>query len=57
MFRIVVKNKLTRGMAENLLESFVETFKFLDSVDFSGLHGFDTMQLRHKDQRTLTTNC
>ena len=57
MFRIVVKNNLTRGMAENLLESFVETFKFLDSVDFSGLHGFDTMQLRHKDQRTLTTHC
>ncbi|HIF99571.1 MAG TPA: hypothetical protein EYQ54_21530 [Myxococcales bacterium] len=57
MFRIVVKSNLTRGMAENLLESFVETFKFLDSVDFSGLHGFDTMQLRHKDQRTLTTHC
>jgi glutamate decarboxylase len=57
MFRIVVKNNLTRGMADNLLESFVETFKFLDAVDFSGLHGFDTMHLRHKDQRKVTSHC
>lgn len=57
MFRIVVKNNLTLGMAENRIESFVETFKFLDAVDFSGLHGFDTINLRHKDQRQMTNHC
>jgi glutamate decarboxylase len=57
MFRIVVKNNLTRGMADHLLASFAETFRFLDAVDFSGLHGFDSLQLRHKDQRKLTAHC
>jgi len=44
-------------MAENLIESFVETFKFVDAVDFSGLNGFDTINLRHKDQRQMTNHC
>ncbi len=57
MFRIVVKNNLTRVMADHLLDSFREAFKFLDAVDFSGLHDFDSLQLRHKDQRTLTNHC
>ena len=57
MFRIVVKNNLTRRMANHLLSSIAETFKFLDAVDFSGLHGFDSRQLRHKDQRRLTQHC
>jgi glutamate decarboxylase len=57
MFRIVVKNNLTRGMADHLLASFEKTFEFLDAVDFSGLHEFDTVQLRHKDQRKLTNHC
>ena len=57
MFRIVVKNNLTRGMADHLLESFRETFRFLDAVDFSNLHGVDSSQLRHKDQRKLTNHC
>ena len=57
MFRIVVKNNLTRRMADHLLSSFDETFKFLDAVDFSGLHGFDSRRLRHKDQRRLTLHC
>ena len=57
MFRIVVKNNLTRRMADHLLSSIAETFKFLDAVDFSGLHGFDSRQLRHKDQRRLTQHC
>ena len=57
MFRIVVKNNLTRRMADHLLSSFEETFKFLDAVDFSGLHQFDSRQLRHKDQRRLTNHC
>jgi len=57
MFRIVVKNNLTRGMADHLLASFEETFKFLDAVDFSGVHEFDSLQLRHKDQRILTRHC
>lgn len=57
MFRIVVKNNLTRRMADHLLASFGETFQFLDAVDFSGLHGFDSRLLRHKDQRRLTRHC
>ena len=57
MFRIVVKNNLTRRMADHLLSSIAETFKFLDAVDFSGLHGFDSRCLRHKDQRRLTQHC
>ena len=57
MFRIVVKNNLTRRMADHLIGSFGETFKFLDAVDFSGLHGFDSRRLRHKDQRRLTQHC
>ena len=57
MFRIVVKNNLTRGMADHLLASFEETFKFLDVLDFSAMHGFDSLQLRHKDQRTVTKHC
>ena len=57
MFRIVVKNNLTRGMADHLLASFEATFEFLDAVDFSGLHEFDSRQLRHKDQRKLTNHC
>ena len=47
MFRIVVKNNLTRRMADHLLASFGETFQFLDAVDFSGLHGFDSRLTRH----------
>lgn len=57
MFRIVVKNNLTRRMADHLLSSFSETFEFLNAVDFSGLHGFDSRRLRHKDQRRLTRHC
>ena len=53
----VVKNNLTRRMADHLLSSIAETFKFLDAVDFSGLHGFDSRWLRHKDQRRLTQHC
>ena len=57
MFRVVVKSNLTRDMAEHLLHSFEESFEFLDAVDFSQLHGFDSSQLRHKDQRTITNHC
>ena len=51
MFRIVVKNNLTRDMARDLLASFDAAFDFLDSVDFSSLHAPNTLKLRHKDQR------
>ena len=57
MFRIVVKNNLTRRMADHLLSSLAETFEFLDAVDFSGLHAFDSRRLRHRDQRRLTQHC
>ncbi len=57
MFRVVVKNNLTRNMANNLLESFSEAFEFLDSVDFSKLHEFDMRRLRHKDQRRPSRHC
>ena len=57
MFRIVVKNNLTRGMAQNLLDAFTAAFDFLDSVDYSSIHRLDTMKLRHKDHRILTKHC
>lgn len=57
MFRIVVKNNLTRDLANHLLASFVEAFALLDAVDFSGVHGADTSMLRHKDQRMITNHC
>ena len=58
MFRIVVKSNLTRDMAQHLLlRSFEEAFAFLDAVDFSGLHGFKTEDLRHADRRRLTNHC
>lgn len=57
MFRVVIKSNLTRDLAENLLASFEEAFKFLDAVDFSGLHGFDTAQLRQSSRRSVTNHC
>lgn len=57
MFRVVVKSNLTRAMARNLLQSFEEAFALLDKVDFSALHGFDTIELRHKDQRLISNHC
>ena len=56
MFRIVVKNNLTRTMAIHLLESFRATFEFMDSVCFSG-HRFDASQMRHIDQRRMSNPC
>jgi len=57
MFRIVVKSNLTRDMATHLLSSFEAAFEFLDAVDFSGLHDFDSAALRHKDQRHPSNHC
>lgn len=57
MFRIVIKSNLTRDLAENLLASFEEAFEFLDAVDFSGLHGFDTTRLRQASRRSVTNHC
>ena len=57
MFRIVVKGNLTRDMAVDLLESFEAALTFLDSVDFSGLHGVSTRDMRHKDQRIVSNHC
>lgn len=57
MFRVVVKSNMTRNMASHLLDSFSESFNFLDSVDFSGLHGFDIQKIRHKDQRRPSNHC
>jgi glutamate decarboxylase len=57
MFRIVVKGNLTRDMAEDLLESFNAALSFLDSVDFSALHGVSTKDMRHKDQRIVSNHC
>lgn len=57
MFRIVVKSNLTKDLAENLLSSFEEAFEFLDAVDFSGLHGFDTTRLRQASRRSVTNHC
>jgi len=57
MFRIVVKGNLTRDMAVDLLESFNAALTFLDSVDFSSLHGVSTRDMRHKDQRIVTNHC
>ena len=57
MFRIVVKTNLTRNMAENLLESFHATSRFLDSVNFADTEGFEMHHLRHKDQRRFSNHC
>jgi glutamate decarboxylase len=57
MFRIVVKNNLTRDMARDLLGAFDAAFEFLDSVDFSSLHSLNTAKLRHKDQRVISRHC
>jgi hypothetical protein len=57
MFRIVVKNNLTRDMAQDLLRAFEAAFEFLDSVDFSSLHSTNTVKLRHKDQRVISRHC
>ena len=57
MFRIVVKNNLTRDMAQHLLDSFGQASEFLDAVDFSKLHGVSSKDLRHKDQRTISNHC
>lgn len=57
MFRIVVKNNLTRNMAVDLLEAIQESFNFMDSIDFSKLHEFDFKKLRHKDRRIITNHC
>ena len=57
MFRIVVKNNLTRNMANNLVDSFKAAFELLDTVDFSSIHGANTSLLRHKDQKRLTNHC
>ncbi len=57
MFRIVVKNNMTRDMADHLIASFTESFAFLDSVDFSKLHGFEIKRLRHIDQRRPSNHC
>jgi len=52
----VVKSNLTRSLAVDLLESLDAAFDFLDAVDFSKLHDFDTSSLRHKAQR-ITNHC
>jgi glutamate decarboxylase len=57
MFRIVVKNNLTRNMANHLVDSFEAAFELLDAVDFSAIHGTDASSLRHKDQKRLTNHC
>lgn len=57
MFRIVVKNNLTRDMAINLLDAFCESFKLMDSIDFSEIHNFKISKLRHKDQKIISNHC
>lgn len=57
MFRVVVKNNLTRSMAIDLLEAIEESFNFMDSIDFSKSHKFDFHQMRHKDRRKITNHC
>jgi len=57
MFRVVVKSNLTRDMATHLLNSFEAAFEFLDAVDFSAAHGFDSAKLRHRDQRLSSKHC
>lgn len=57
MFRIVVKNNLTRNMANHLIDSFIASFELLDAVDFSAIHCADTSLLRHRGQKRLTNHC
>ena len=57
MFRVVIKNNLTRSMAIDLLQAFEKSFEFMDSIDFSKLHGFDFSKMRHKDSRVMSKHC
>ena len=57
MFRIVVKNNLTRSMAEHLLESIRVALDFLDSIAAKKSPEFDLHDLRHKDQRRFAGHC
>lgn len=57
MFRIVIKNNLTRNMAMDLLSAIKESLAFMDSIDFSNLHDFNFHLLRHKDKRKITNHC
>ena len=57
MFRIVIKNNLTRNMAMDLLAAIKESLAFMDSIDFSNLHDFNFHLLRHKDKRKITNHC
>jgi glutamate decarboxylase len=57
MFRIVVKSNISGNMVHNLLDSFQESFEFLDSIDFDIAHGFSTKKLRHKDQGIISDHC
>ncbi len=57
MFRIVIKNNLTRNMAVDILHAFEKSFEFMDSIDFSKAHGIDFVKMRHKDSRVITKHC
>ena len=57
MFRIVIKNNLTRNMAMDLLDAVNKSFEFMDSINFSKQDNFDFHQLRHKDKRLITNHC
>ncbi|XP_060085172.1 glutamate decarboxylase beta-like [Ylistrum balloti] len=57
MFRIVVKNNLTRDLAEHLLRSFQAAFEFLDSINDSEQPGLKMHKIRHIDQRKPATHC
>jgi len=56
MFRVVVKSNLTYNMINNLLESFEESIKLLDSIDVHVGSHLETGRLRHKDQ-VITNHC
>ncbi|MDA7741987.1 pyridoxal-dependent decarboxylase [Francisellaceae bacterium] len=56
MFRIVVKSNISYTMVEHLVDSFNESFEFLDEIDFKQPHGFKVSKLRHKDQ-VVTNHC
>ena len=47
----------TRQASESSCYDSKAALKFLDAVDFPGLHAFDSRRLRHKDQRRLTRQC
>lgn len=55
MFRIVIKGNITDVMVNNLMEAFVASFEFLDTIEFK--KSFDKRLLRKVHNKIVTNHC